>query len=209
MNINPVSFGQRLPLTTCYVQNQYNGTLVPATFCELDPNDPEDIRDIENLSDYKFQFKDNIAYNMSHHNALNNIKNNIQNNNDINLMLEETAPARYFLMEHPKGSIIGITQISRQGQNVNIDYISRNKMEPYTFIGQDMIASICSDILKSYDVKKLIVEYPAASAKKFYTNVCGFKYDRRGILAMNRKQMQKFVDSVEKKTQHPILNLSG
>ena len=194
MNINSVSFGQRQPLIMCYAKNEDNGTFIPVTFCELDPKDSKDIEDIDNLNNDDLYYKSLIASDMYKH-------------NDINYLLGSNSE-RFFIIEDPNGSVLGITETSRNGQNVNIDYISSSRKSPYKYIGQDMIASLCVDILKTDNIKKLLVPLPVKSAKNFYTKVCGFKYDWQGVLAMNRKQMQKFINSVEEKTQKPIINLS-
>ena len=58
-----ISFCRRIPLTQCQIKDTETNKFIPATFCEVDCKDKEDILDIANLTG-KWNFKSTIAKNM-------------------------------------------------------------------------------------------------------------------------------------------------
>lgn len=194
MNISPLSFGKRIPIAKCQIQEKETGKFVPATIYEVDCTDKEDFLEIKNL-DRKWSFKYWIGENMDMKHSL-----KTELNEDCNLS--------FYQIRDEKGELLGISQVKEMGGTHDLSFIDTKPRNPYRYTGQAFLAGIASSVLKK-DGFRLIVTNPIDEAADFYRNTCGFELLGDYIFKMNRSQIKDFIARTEERTQAPLINLKG
>ena len=196
MKVNNISFGKKIPVMTFQVQDMKRKTFVPVVMSEYDCRDTSDI-DIVNSLRNKWIFAQSIADGM-------HIKNSGLDKN-----LE--SPFNFYVVNNPKGEIIGLCQTVQTGKDIDIFYIETKK-KAYKYVGQSIIAALGKKLLDN-NGGNIEISAAASSAKPFYIEKCGFKqvYRDKNMynLEMNKEQIKGFISRVEEKTGAPILDVEG
>ena len=185
MKIFSVSFGQKFPIASCKVKNNETGKFVPAILYEYDCNDPEDIREIESLSN-EWKFKNAILDGM-------NTKKNVAEKYGLK------APSSFYALKDSKDQIIGISYLFKRTGKVSNDacltvkFIETKPNKIYKYAGQAMLASHALNALNDrYD--KFEIRFPTDEATLFYKDKCGFKDgEDKYTLEMATIEIKKFL----------------
>ncbi len=191
MNINPISFGKKIPVAKCKVQDKNTGKFIPATFYEYDCKDESDFLEIKNLS-RKWTFKKHIA-------------NNMEIKHAVETFWGEKSNSHFYVMEDANKEILGICQVDEKNEFYNIDYIESKPYNKYKYVGQSMIASIGRKLLKNKG-QVLLVRTPVDDAMDFYLNL-GFTPFGDFMFKMLRPAISKLVHETEEKTNTLDLNV--
>lgn len=186
----PVSFGKKIPIALCQIQNKKSKEFSYATIYEHDAKDKEDIDYFKNLPK-RWRFKNQVA-------------DNIAMKHDFRLIFEND---RYFSIENKEGTPIGIMQINEDDAFTDIEYIESHARKRYSYIGTWLVAIAGIETLKKQH-DKLIITDALKPAQPFYIKHCGFKKNNE-ILEMKEKEIKKFLKQTQKKTHSQIIDLRG
>ena len=131
---NNISFGKKIPLTTCKIQEKNTGNFVPATLYEYDCKDEQDILEIV-FTGSQWYFSDSIVKNMGKKFKLNELFKE-------NPLLKKTKfrkepkskddyEKRFFVMQLEDGKTVGICQAQNRDFSLKLDYLeSQNNKYP-------------------------------------------------------------------------------
>ena len=191
-----ISFGKKIPITTCNIYNKEAQQYERATLYEIDCNDEADI-DYLLRPDGMWEFKESIAYDAK--NKYLDIKYCMCPNDIMN---------RYYSLGTKNGKVACLCETQSVYGNTNIRYIESNPDKHYKFAGQTMLASIAKLIYSTSQC--LEINIPTAWARPFYSKVCGFKEDLTGFgYELRQKDMKKFISRTEQRTKGEILSSKG
>ncbi len=203
MNVNPISFGRKIPLYQSQVKNIQSDEYEPVTISEYDCKDTDDIEDMGNLG-FKWKYACCLFYDMQ--NKYRYLKNpHIYNKRDF--------PIKFYVMNNKNGNIIGICETENDDENngINIMFLESRKDKKYKYVGQTMLAA-AGKIIQKNNRENLYVNNPAVVALSFYTQKCGFNpvcNDRFSPLKMNSSQITDFIKRTEEKTGSEMIDLQA
>jgi hypothetical protein len=190
-----ISFGRKLPIIKCQIQDTDTGKFEPATVYQIDCKDEADSLEIRNLPD-TWQYKLGITKDMERKHQL--LKHYNQENDSI-----------FYALEDSKNRIIGLGELEETETGVyDLKYLESNSLGAKKYVGQVLLASMADDIL-CRNGRKLTVNDAVDSAFDFYANTCGFEDVYGYYLKMNRGQINNFIEQTEDRTQALLLNLRG
>lgn len=183
MQLSSISFGKKIPIMQCKVQNRKTNNFVPSTIYEYDCKDPNDAKEIDKISDlwiFKPEFyhlaKDKFQFPQKHNNT------------------------KIYSLETSDGNILGLINFSNNENINNIDILETKPFSGHKYVGRLLIAAVAKrTLINGY--KKLTVDHPMRTAVDYYTKECGFKETDGIPLEMDRLQMKKFIKESKEKTQ--------
>ena len=188
MNINPISFGSRIPLGRCQIFDNQQNRFVGATFFEYDCKDLDDIHEVGHTKgdvDCKGSILEEMYYKYA-------------NNGNSNYS--------FYSLRSDCGDVVGICSTLNEDKNKQVEYITSSLDGKYKYVGQAMLASLAQNTLNS-NKTKLTIHDSIASAWDFYEKVCGFRaVPNCSNLEMNRYEMYKFVQQTQNRTQGKIID---
>ena len=194
--MNSVSFGKKIPITQCQIKDNKRNKFVPATFYEIDCTDKREIQEVYQAKG-DWQFKRQIAAGMEN------------KNNAIRDSLFFHQSKAFYIMQKDDGEIVGMSEVSKMGSQINLDFIESDPKDKYKYVGQTMIASLCK-VMQQENRNKIYIPIPVKSAKDFYKKVCGFKDTEMGsALFLKGNRVKKLQKSVETRTHSPILEVNA
>ena len=197
--INSVSFGKKIPVMQCKIQNRINKEPVNATISEYDCTNYTDISDIFSQCG-KWNYGRAMASDM-----------NLKLFNYLNYDTEN-YPYKFYVMEDEGENIIGICETENSRNNVNIFFLESEPKKKYKYIGQTMLAAV-GKMLSSKNGHNMYVMNPAAAAITFYTQKCNFeplvKNREWDGLIMQSEKISGFIKDVEEKSGGKIINIKG
>jgi hypothetical protein len=196
MNISPVSFGKKIPITQCKIRDNSQGKFIPATFYEVDCKDMEDIDEINNLKG-KWEFRKTITKKMEDiHNLLKTDKNH---RNDYG----------FYVLQKDGGEIVGLSEVRKSFPDLRLEYIESENEGKYKYIGQTMMASL-GEVARREKLKRIYIPIPVESAVPFYKDKCGFREVKdSAALVMNINKTKRLTELAEEKTNAPIIDVRG
>ena len=156
-----ISFGAKIPISTCKIYNRQEKKFVPAVFYEIDCKDKSDVDFIKSLPE-PWIYRRNFIYGILHKHYLFSQRH-------------EDGPDKIYSIEDKDGYITSLCQTTSNKDSVNIEFIESSPSKKYKFSGQAMLALVAKQIFS--EGKDLTVEIPAFEAKQFYEKVCKFDKD--------------------------------
>ena len=194
MNISPVSFGKKIPITQCKIRDNNSGNFVGATFYEVDCKDMEDINEINALSG-KWEFRKTIARKMEDIHDLMEIDSYRSNN------------LGFYVLQKDGGEIVGLSEVKKSFPDLRLEYIESENEGKYKYVGQTMMASL-GEVARQEKLKRIYIPIPVDSAIPFYVDKCGFREQKNGsALIMNINKTKKLKELAETKTHAPIIDV--
>lgn len=194
MNINPISFGKKIPITQCKIRDNSLGKFVGATFYEVDCKDMEDIDEINSLKG-KWEFRRTITKKMEDiHDRLETDKNHMNNYG-------------FYVLQKDGGEIVGLSEVKKSFPDLRLEYIESENEGKYKYVGQTMMASL-GEVARQEKLKRIYIPIPVKSAVPFYIDKCGFREQKEGYaLVMNTNKSKKLKEIAETKTHAPIIDV--
>ena len=192
MKINPISFGQKTPLTKCHIRDNVNNKFVPATFYEIDCECENEIDEVKKSIE-GWRFSGAILQNMQKEHD--KVQNSINFNNKT-----------FYEMETDDKEVVGICQIRKFPPELILEYIETKGDEKYKYVGQTMMASL-GNVARHENLKKIYIPVPLLTARSFYVDKCGFKRASGNGLAMKTGASYDMQKKTEAKVNHPIIDL--
>ncbi len=190
-----ISFGRKVPITRCKIQDTSTGKFERATVSQIDCKDESDILEIKNLPDI-WRYKLSIAKNMERKHHL--LKN-----------FGQEDYSTFYVLQDKDDKIIGLSQIEETEDGVyDLTYLESSSLGRKKYVGQALLAAVAEDVLQKRGTK-LTVNDAVDSAFNFYTDTCGFEDVYGYYLKMNREQMNQFIEQTEDRTQGILVDLRG
>jgi hypothetical protein len=186
MNNIKVSFGQKIPIASCKLKNSKNED-VKAKVYELDCKDLSDIAEITNAQG-RWRYRPIIYEDMLRKFAFNKISN-------------KEYDTEFYVLENEKDGVLGMTEVVKNGKNINIQYIEAHDKHEYKHVGKSLIGAVGLTALK-HNFKGFGVNGPVSEAMEFYTEKCGFKED--GVLNhlnMEKRGVKKLIRALRKENK--------
>ena len=196
-----VSFGAKIPIAKCKIQNQQTGKIESATVYEYTCSDKSDIEKIERIvskQDWEFGYD---IFNSARW------KNSVIENNDkrYGYMMDY----HYYSIENNRKKTIGICE-TKEENGIAVELFETLQDKKYKFVGQTFLASLAQKA-KNID-SSLTISYAAPKALGFYRNTCGFTKEVRdddGVsFVVDKPQLQEFIRQTEQRTSGQIVNLN-
>ena len=190
-----ISFGKKIPISTCKIYNKEAKKFERATLYEVDCREESDI-DYLSSPDGMWEFKNSIAYDArsKYYESL--------------LCLNQDSQDKFYSLEAKDGTIACLCETQPFFKDTNIRYIESNPDKFYKYAGQIMLANIAKLLLKTS--QSMQIQVPSFDARDFYSKVCEFKEDMTGFgYELAQKDMKNFIQRAEKRTNGKIINFKG
>lgn len=182
-----ISFGKKIPLSQCQIQNKETGNFEKATVYELDCKDKNDIEEIRALGD-SWHFNLGMAKDMDrkHH---------------LNKYFDQENDSFFYVLEDENNEILGIAEIEEIETEVyDLRYLESHFSKFKKYIGQALLAVIGEEVLIRKG-KSLVVNDAIDTAYDFYANTCGFEDKYGYYLKMDQERINNFIEQTEDRTQ--------
>ena len=186
--MQPISFGRKIPVATCNIQNKRTKELSKAIIYEHDARDSADVQYFKNLPKH-WKFGREVSENISLKHAFQHVYVN----------------DRYFSIENKEGMPIGLMQISDNCDFIDVEFLEAHDRKKYNFIGTNLLAYAGMTTLNEGQ-DRLIISEALKKARPFYIEHCGFRQNNK-ILEMKREEIPNFVQKSQAKTK--IMDLWG
>ena len=186
-----ISFGQKIPIMQCTVQNIGTKKFVPATVYEYDCTSKNDAYDIDEIDGY-WIFKPQIF-----HQAKDKCSQPIKYQH-----------TKIYSLETNKGETLGMMVTDKDGDNTDVDVLETKYMSGHKYVGTALLSAAAQETLKRGD-KKLTVKQPIPDVRNFYIIGCGFEETNGRTLEIENKQLINLIKKTEEKTQTQLIDLKG
>ena len=190
-----ITFGAKIPIAKCRIQNRETEKFENATIYEYTCDDAKDIAAIKRITAnfdwiYGYDIYTNAWWKYA--------KDEEYNHN------------KFYAIENNHGKTIGLCE-TKENSDIIIEFLEAHESKKYRFVGQNILAALAKKALINRG-KKLIIQDAQAGAMKFYRSDCGFiheaKHDDSVDFIVNRHQLYKLIQQTENRTQGQIINLS-
>ncbi len=152
-----ISFGKKIPVAKCHIQDRTNNNQVNATIVEYDCNDLSDMSEIKRLHNWTYSkfMSDNME-------------------RVFKTKQYFTPSFSFFAIENDNKEIVGIASTKSVGGDLILDSLESSPDKKYKYTGKNMLT-----FLKNYALLKglsrIYIPIAVESARDFYINKCGFK----------------------------------
>ena len=160
MNINPLSFGRKIPINQIRVLDKQQNTFVDATFYEYDCKDLQDVQDVYELSD-EWSFSHILADGMHKEYVCNFV--NMPN-----------SKFHYYCVKNDNNETLGLCATQENEKEIAVEFIESKPFSKLKYVGQSMLASLAQKALLT-EKEKLKIKGSLSDVKSFYEKICGFK----------------------------------
>ena len=190
MNINPLSFGRKIPINQIRVFDKEQNKFVAATFYEYDCKDLQDVAEVYNLNDY-WSFASIISEGIHKQYLCNFV--NMPNSN-----------FHYYCVKDDKNEIIGLCATEENDDDITVKFLESQPFSKFKYVGQSMLSSLAQMVLTS-GKEKLEIKGALSDVRDFYEKKCGFKpvkTERENLKSrfeMNRSEMPEFINRIKNK----------
>lgn len=198
-----ISFGNKIPVATCQVQNKTGNRFEESTIFEYTCKDRHDLAVLnENaeLNDWQYGF---CIYAMGH--------------NKYSGVKRPERETRIYIMEDKEGNIIGQCCAEKTKDDLSVKYIEtkhkKDEEESTEYIGNyrycgQAILGMLAKMAMNENTRRLVIKCAQENALDFYQNICGFHYLQDGDygtdLFLYRDELPKLIRSSENNTQREI-----
>lgn len=197
-----ISFGAKIPIAKCKIQNRETGKTESATVYEYTCADKSDVEKIERIaSKENWEFGTDIFDDASWKNSC-----IVNKDNSYGYMNNYCI----YSIENNRRKTIGLCE-TRESDNINVELFETLQNKKYRFVGQVFLASLAKKASNS--AKCLVIENAAKKALGFYRNSCGFKKEfneDEGInFLVDAPQLEDFIKQTEQRTNGKIVYLTA
>lgn len=195
-----ISFGRKIPIATCQVQNNETENFEKATIYEYDCQDKSDLDELNELAE-------NGYFDFGHciwAHAYQKAQPTKSEHRNINI----------YAMEDESGETICLCNASKDNRRIILKHIESSKNKKYSYAGQNMIAMLAKKVIQT-NKKELYVSNILEEAREFYIYKCGFEtvaekniYGGRDV-TMFKQDIPNYLELVQSKTKTPIIDIRG
>ena len=197
-----ISFGAKIPIAKCKIQNRETGKFENATVYEYTCTDKSDVEKIERIiSKQDWEFGQDIANDVWWKNSV--IE---KNNTRYNYMRDY----HFYSIENNRRKTIGLCE-TQEKEDISVEFLETLQDKKYRFTGQTLLASVAE---KANNIaNRLIILNAAQKALDFYRKTCGFTteiHENDEIsFVIEEPQLQAFIKQTEERTNGEIISLNA
>ena len=200
-----ISFGKKIPISTCNIYDKYSGNYTKSTLYEIDCKDRSDIKYIKDIKGV-WNYKNEIVLNAEDkHRILSNNKNAAcrkQPKDDFYLHGNQ-----FFSLETPEKDVVCLCQTEQYGDDIDITFLESGGRNRFRYCAQTMLAFIAKHLLNTDKI--LTIRIPAYNATWFYSDVCKFeRVCNHSGFELPEENMISFVQNVEERTNGEIIDIA-
>ena len=190
-----ISFGKKIPIAQCQIQNLTTGKFEPATVYELDCTDESDLLEVVKPS----QEWEYAAY----------IHANMCDKVDFQKIFQSDGTDNFYILQNQQGETLGMSQVEEIYDGAHdLSYLDTKKDKQYKYVGQTLLATVAREVYKK--ASDIFSVYGAVdSAKDFYEKICGFKIGEFDMPYLSYEEIPAFIEQTESRTHAPIIDLKG
>ena len=190
-----ISFGKKIPIAQCQIQNITTGKFEPATIYELDCTDESDLSEVVKPS-REWEY---AAY----------IHANMCDKVDYQRVFESGNNDCFYILQNKNGETLGMSQVEELYEGAyDLAYLDTKKDKEYKYVGQTLLATVAREVFKK--TGEIFSIYGAVdSARAFYEKTCGFKIGEFNMPYIEIDEIPSFIKQTEKRTKSPIIDLKG
>lgn len=190
-----ISFGKKIPIAQCQIQNIKTGKFEPATVYEFDCKDESDLVETRKPKS-QWQYANYIHENMS-------------DKYRYGAFSQDFDDCCFYILQDKNGKTIGMAQTEEIYEDAyDLAYLDTKKGKHYKFVGQTLLATVAREVQKkSGDI--LSVFGAVDSAMDFYKKVCGFKIGEFDMPYIFAEDIPNFIKQTEERTKARIIDLKG
>ena len=190
-----ISFGKKIPIAQCQIQNIKTNKFEPAIIYELDCRDESDLLEARKPKS-KWEYAKYIHENMCDKYRYGSFS-------------QDFDGCYFYILQDKNGKTLGMAQTEEIYEDAfDLAYLDTKKEKNYKYVGQTLLAAVAREVQKkSGDI--LSVFGAVDSAMDFYKKTCGFKigeFDRPYILY---EEIPNFIKQTESRTNAPLIDLKG
>ena len=190
-----ISFGKKLPITTCQIYDNKHQKSIPVTCYKFDCNDKSDFQEIEKLNDDDWQYTCETVSNM---------KNKFRKT-----QRGQHSDVVVFTLEKQNGEKIGLCCAEDTEHSIDVNYFETRQNGEHKYAGQALLASIGTEVLNN-NQGELKIHNAISSAYDFYEKICGFTENIQDYcLSMNRLGIRRFIRQTEQRTKGQIIEVEA
>ena len=186
-----ISFGKKIPIMKCQVQNLKTKDFVPSTVYEYDCEDKHDANNIDKIDGY-WIFKPQIFFQAQ----------------DKHCFPQKYKNTKIYSLETNTGETLGMMVLDKAGNNNNVDVLETKFQSGHKYVGKSLLAAAAQETLKG-SYKKLTITHPIPDVRDFYIDSCVFKETSGRPLEMNNEDLMSFIKTVEKSVHTNFIDLQG
>lgn len=198
-----ISFGGKIPIAKCKIQNRETGKFENATVYEYTCTDESDIEKIKRITS-----RHDWQYGFDIFNDARWKKFRLDGNK--NYTPYDIRYAHFYSVENSHRKTIGLCE-TMENQDFSVELLETQKDKPYRFVGQTILATLGQKSIESNN--PLIIKNASSQALDFYRKTCGFtnetKKGRNISFIVDKPQMQEFIEQTEQRTNGEIVFLKA
>ena len=190
-----ITFGKKIPIARCQIQNLTTGKFEPATVFELDCKDESDLFEtVKPNNEWKY-----AAY----------IHDNMCDKVDFQKVFGNDDSNSFYILQNQQGETLGMSQLEEIYDGAfDLGYLDTKKDKNYKYVGQVLLATIAREVSKK--ASDIFTIYGAVdSAKDFYVKICGFKIGEFDMPYLQIEEIPAFVKQTEDRIHSSIIDLKG
>ena len=198
-----ISFGAKIPIAKCKIQNKESGQFENATVYEYTCSDKSDVEKIKRITakqDWQFGFD---IYNDARW------KNYILEK-DLKKHSYRVNSTHFYTLENSRRKTIGLCE-TQENDALVVDLFETRAKRKYRFVGQTMLAVLARKVLDSSTNSFLVIQNALPRSLDFYKKVCGFGQEIKDgdeiYFVVDKSQLQQFVDQTEQRTTGKLISL--
>ena len=190
-----ISFGKKIPIAQCRIQNLTTGRFEPATIFELDCKDESDLLEaVKPSTEWEY-----AAY----------IHSNMCDKVDLQKIFGDDDSDTFYILQNQHGETLGMSQVEEIYDGAyDLAYLDTKKDKKYKYVGQTLLSTVAREVFKKAG-DSFSVYGAVDSAIKFYEKICGFKLGDLGMPYLPCEEIPQFIKQTEIRTQSPIIDLKG
>lgn len=198
-----ISFGAKIPIAKCKIQNRKTGQFENATVYEYTCTDSSDVDKIKKITakqDWQFGFD-----------ILNDMRwKNYILEKDLKKHSYRVNSTHFYTLENSRRKTIGLCE-TQENDALIVDLFETRTKGKYRFVGQTMLAALARKVLDVPSSSFLVIQNALPKSLDFYKKVCGFGQEIKDgdeiYFVVDKSQLQSFVNQTEQRTNGEIISL--
>lgn len=196
-----ISFGAKIPIAKCKIQNKETGQFENATVFEYTCTDKADVDKIKRIiakQDWQFGFDIFNDARWKNYAIEKDLKDCVNN-------------THFYSLENNRRKTIGLCE-TQENDSVVVDLFETKTKRKYRFVGQTMLATLANKVINSPASPFLVIQNALPKSLDFYKKACGFTQEiKEGddiYFVIDKPQLQQFVKQTEQRTGGEIISLN-
>ena len=192
-----ISFGAKIPIAKCKIQNRETGQFENATVFEYTCTDKSDVEKIKRIiAKQDWEFGVDIYSDADWKNFASTFDKNSQN-------------THFYSLENKRRRTIGLCETT-ENENITVELLETKQSNTYRFVGQTILSTLAKKAFSKSS--PLVIQNAIPKALDFYRKTCGFNQEIKDgddiSFIVDKAQLQFFINQTNQRTNGELINLS-